>query len=160
MSGTATESPNGIAQLAAAEDFVRFFAAGWEMPKPDGFIAHFKPRVHPQARFVQPTLPPATGPEGFEASFRGVFRLFPDYQVAVDDWATRGDVVYIWLTHSVTIGRRRVSYQGVDRIVLEDGLIRERIAVFDSIEILPAALLAPRIWPQFLRWTLARLRAG
>jgi hypothetical protein len=156
MDGVATQPQNGIAKLAAAEDFVRFFAEGWAKPKPDGFMQHFKPRVHPEARFVQPTLPPARGPEGFERGFRELFALFPDYLVEVDDWAARGDVVSIWITHSATIGRRRRSWQGCDRIVLEDGLIRERVAILDSAETLPAVLRTPRAWPQLVRWTLAR----
>ena len=157
---TAGGTRNGIAQLAAAEDFVRFFEAGWRKPKPEAFVEHFKPRMHPDVRLVQPTLPEARGPDGFERSFRELFALFPDYEVAVDDWAARGDVVFIWLTHSATIGRRRRSWRGCDRIVLEDGLVREREAVLDTGETLPATLLSPRTWPQLSRWTVASLRSS
>jgi hypothetical protein len=153
----ATQPQNGIAKLAAAEDFVRFFAEGWARPKPDGFVEQFKPRMHPQVRLVQPTIPTIHGPDEFERRFRELFDLFPDYLVTVDDWASRGDAVFIWITHSATIGGRRRSWQGCDRIVLEDGLIRERVAVLDSAETIPAALLAPRTWPQLVRWTLASL---
>jgi SnoaL-like domain len=152
-----TKSParNGIADLAAAEDFVRFFAEGWGKPKPEGFLSHFLPRVHPEGRFDQPTIPAASGPPEFEQSFRELFALFPEYLVTVDDWAARGDVVFIRITHRPT-GTGGASWQGVDRIVLADGLIRERVAYFDSAETLPAALRAPRAWPQLLRWMLAR----
>jgi hypothetical protein len=159
MDRIATEPQNGIAKLAAAEDFVRFFSEGWAKPKPEGFLAHFKPRIHPEARFVQPTLPPARGPAEFEKGFRELFASLPDYMVEVDDWAARGDAVFIWVTHSATIGRRRRSWQGCDRIVLEDGLIRERVAVLDSGEVMPAVVAVPRLWPQLARWTLATARA-
>jgi len=153
------DARNGIAELAAAEDFVRFFAEGWQKPKPDGFVDHFLPRFHPDAHLVQPTLPPATGPEQIEGRFRDLFSVFPDYLVTVDDWSARGDVVYIGVTHHVTVGRRRVQWRGVDRIVVEDGLLRERIAFFDTISSLPASLVAPRTWPHLVRWSLASARA-
>lgn len=155
MIETTSASRNGIADLAAAEDFVRFFAEGWAKPKPEGFLTHFLPRIHPGARFEQPTIPSATGPAEWEQGFREVFELFPDYLVTVDDWAARGDVVFIRITH-MPRGRGGPSWQGVDRIVLEDGLIRERVAYFDSAETLPAALRMPRAWPRLLRWSLAR----
>jgi hypothetical protein len=155
MAETAQAGRNGIADLAAAEDFVRFFAEGWAKPKPDGFLSHFLPRIHPEGRFEQPTIPAATGPAEWERGFRELLEVFPDYLVEVDDWAARGDVVFIRITH-MPQGRGGPSWRGVDRIVLEDGLIRERIAYFDSAETLPAALRMPRIWPKLLRWTLAR----
>lgn len=141
------------------EDFVRFFAEGWAKPKPDGFIEHFRPRFHPEARIEQPTLPPASGWEQIEARFRELFAVFPDYLVTVDDWAARGDVVWIGVTHRTTLGRREASWRGVDRIVLESGLLRERVAFFDALETLPPALLAPRTWPSLARWSLASARA-
>ena len=91
-----------IADRAAAEDFVRFFGEGWAKPKPDGFLDHFRPRFHPDAYLEQPTLPPATGLAEIEERFRELFALFPDYLVTVDDWAERGDVVWIGVTHSAT----------------------------------------------------------
>jgi len=135
-----------------AEDFVRFFAEGWAKPKPDGFLEHFRPRFHPEARLVQPTLPTAVGLREIETRFRELFDLFPDYLVTVGDWATRGDVVFIEVTHRATIGGRVASWRGVDRIVLEDGLLRERVAYFDAMETIPPALRAPRTWPTLLRW--------
>lgn len=137
-----------------AEEFVRFFAEGWAKPKPDGFLSHFLPRVHPEGWFEQPTIPAARGPSEFERRFRELFALLPDYEVAVDDWAARGDVVFIRITH-MPRGRGGPSWQGVDRLVLEDGLMRERIAYFDSADTLPAALRMPRAWPKLLRWALA-----
>ena len=144
----------------AAADFVRFFGEGWAKPKPDGFIEHFRSRFHPDAHLVQPTLPPASGWPEVEERFRELFALFPDYLVTVDDWAARGDVVWIGVTHRATIGRRSVSLRGVDRVVLEDGLLRERIAFFDSLVTIPAAAAAPRTWPTLVRWNLRTRRHG
>ena len=135
-----------------AEEFVDFFAAGWRAPKPDGFLEHFKPRFVADVRMIQPLAPSTTGVADFERFFRGLFDAFPDYEVQVEDWAARGDTIYIWLTHSVTIGRRHVTYPGVDRIVLSsEGKVVEREAIFDPTKMLPAILRAPRIWPRMIR---------
>jgi SnoaL-like domain len=138
-----------------AEEFVGFFAEGWAKPKPDGFLAHFLPRVHPEGRFTQPSVPTARGPAEFERRFRELFALFPDYLVTVDDWAARGEVAFIRITH-MPRGAGGPSWQGVDRVVIEDGLLRERMAYFDSAETLPAAIRMPRAWPQLVRWALGR----
>jgi hypothetical protein len=142
------------------EEFVPFFGEGWSKPKPDGFLDHFRPAFHARARLVQPTLPPATGLAEIEERFRELFAVFPDYVVTVDDWASRGDVVWIGVTHRTRVGRREVSWRGVDRVVLEGGKLRERVAFFDSMETLPQALLAPRTWPTLLRWNLRTRRDG
>ena len=60
-----------------AEEFVKFFAEGWRAPKPDGFLAHFKPRFVPEVRMIQPLAPTTTGVAAFERLFRGLFDLFP-----------------------------------------------------------------------------------
>ena len=159
MAETATRPLNGIAQHAAAEDFVRFFAEGWAKPKPDGFLEHFRPRFHPDAHLAQPTLPPATGIDEIEERFRELFALFPDYLVTVDDWANRGDVLFVEVTHTVTVGGRVASWPGVDRILLEDGLLRERIAYFDSVETLPSAIRSPRTWPTLVAWMVQSRRS-
>lgn len=145
--------------MADAEEFVRFFAEGWRKPKPEAFIEHFAARLAPDARLVQPMAPAAIGVEGFRELFRGILELFPDYEVRVEDWAARENVVFIWVAHSTTIGGRRVGWAGVDRVVLNDeGLIEERIALFDPTEQLPALLRAPGIWPPLVRMSLARRR--
>lgn len=153
--GVRTAEPRPV---AGAEQFVELFAAGWRAPKPEGFIDAFRPVLHPAVRLVQPTIPPAHGHAGFERSFRELFGVFPDYEVTVDDWAARGNVVYLCLTHATTVSGRRLSWEGIDRVTLADGLVRERVAYFDPTPLLPALARAPRSWPQMLRWTLASVR--
>jgi hypothetical protein len=145
--------------LTAAE-FVARFAEGWQRPKPDGFLDYFRPLFHPDAYLRQPTLPPASGLAEVEERFRELFALFPDYVVTVDNWAASGDLVWIGVTHHATIGRRRASWRGADRVVIEGGQIRERIAFFDSLATIPATLAAPGTWPTLVRWNLRTRRAG
>lgn len=157
MSSTGKAPLAQVSPELYAEEFVDFFAEGWAKPKPDAFVEHFAARMGPPARMIQPLAPTTEGIEDFKAMFRGLFEVFPDYEVRVEDWAARGDTVYIWLTHSATIGRRHLSWPGVDRIVLSpEGLITEREAVFDPTVQLPAILRAPRLWPRLIRLTRAR----
>jgi hypothetical protein len=143
---------------STAEEFVDFFAMGWRTKKPEPFIAHFLPRLHPDVALRQPLVPTAHGPAGFEAQFRRLFRLFPDYEVVAEDWTANGDVVYIWDTHLVTVGRRRLRFPGVDRFILRDGLILERVAIFDPLPLLGAVATAPSVWPRLVTSRLGRLR--
>lgn len=131
---------------SSGAEFVRFFARGWAGPRPEPFIAHFNSRAHPDVRLRQPLAPTARGHEGLERQFRDLFALFPDYRVEVVDWASRDEAVFIHVTHSVTVAGRRVRWPGIDRFLLEEGLFRERLAVFDPSRMLLASLLRPRGW--------------
>jgi hypothetical protein len=131
---------------SSGEEFVRFFERGWAAPKPDGFVAHFRSRAHPDLRLRQPLVAAARGPDGLERQFRDLFAIFPDYRVEVVGWAERGDAVFIELTHSVPVAGRRLSWPGMDRFLLEGELFRERLAVFDPSRFLGALLLRPGGW--------------
>lgn len=142
---------------AEVKEFVRFFEEGWRKAKPDEFIAHFAPRLATNVRLTQPMAPLVVGPAGFERFFRDLFAALPDYEVRVEDWAVSDDTVYLWLTHSATIGRRAAQWTGVDRVRLtEDGLIAEREALFDPTVQLPDLLRAPRLWGRVLRLSWRR----
>jgi hypothetical protein len=150
---TAAESKTSV----DAEEFVRFFSEGWQKPKPDAFLEHFAARMAAPARMIQPLAPTTEGIERFKALFRRLFEAFPDYEVRVEDWAASGNTVYLWLTHSATIGSRKLSWPGVDRVVLDaEGRITEREAIFDPTVQLPALLRAPRLWPRLARTVRSR----
>jgi len=136
---------------STGEEFVRFFERGWAAAKPDAFITHFNSRAHPEVRLRQPLAPTAFGRDGLDRQFRALFEIFPDYRVEVRGWATRGDTVFIELTHSVTVAGRRRSWPGIDRFLLEDGLFRERLAVYDPLQMLRALILRPRAWASAVR---------
>lgn len=140
-----------------AAEFVRFFVEGWQKPKPDAFIDHFAARMAPHGRLVQPMSPTVVGPDGLRSLFARVFDLFPDYEVEVADWAVRERPIYLWLVHSATMGRRKISWPGVDRVVLSAaGMIEERVALFDPTAQLPGLMHAPRLWPRAMRLALSR----
>jgi hypothetical protein len=60
------------------EEFPAVFGEGWALPKPQPFLDHFLPLVHPQATFTQPMFGDAHGPAEVERMFRRLFVLLPD----------------------------------------------------------------------------------
>jgi hypothetical protein len=130
-------SATDVKSTAAAE-FVDFFAAGWAIGAADRerFYAHFRERFHPQARLLQPIVPPIGGPDPLPEAFGPVFDLVPDLAAEVVRWGETADGVMIELAMRGTLGGRRLEWTLVDRIVLEGGMVRERQAYFDPTPLL------------------------
>ena len=129
-----------------AMEFVEFFAAGWVIGAhdPEAFFGHFGPRMHPDIVLIQPIAPPAQGPGALRELFGPLFKAMPDLQGELKRWAETADGVFIELTVSGHLGRRPLEWTVVDRIILEDGLIRERRSYFDPAPLLKAVALQPR----------------
>jgi ketosteroid isomerase-like protein len=131
---------------ASAAEFVEFFATGWAIGAhdPAGFYRHFEQRLHPAAVMIQPIAPPTRGPDALRELFGPLFEAVPDLTGKVLRWGETDDGVFIELTLRGNLGRRPVEWTVVDRIVLEDGKIRERRSYFDSVPLLKAVALRPR----------------
>ena len=130
----------------AATEFVEFFAAGWVIGArdPEAFFRHFEPRTHPNTALIQPIAPPARGPGALRELFGPLFKAVPDLTGTLRRWGQTDDGVFIELTLCGHLGRRPVEWTVVDRIILEDGLIRERRSYFDSVPLVRAVALRPR----------------
>ncbi|HVQ52959.1 MAG TPA: nuclear transport factor 2 family protein [Mycobacterium sp.] len=131
---------------ATATEFVEFFAAGWELGARDteGFFRHFGPRMHPDTALTQPIAPPARGPGALRELFGPLFNAIPDLTGTLRRWGQTDDGVFIELTLRGHLGSRPVEWTVVDRIILEDGKIRERRSYFDPAPLLKAVALRPR----------------
>ena len=131
---------------AAATEFVEFFAAGWTIGArdPEAFFRHFGPRMHPDTVLIQPIAPPADGPGALQELFGPLFKAIPDLDGVVKRWGETADGVFIELTLRGHLGRKPVEWTVVDRIILADGLIRERRSYFDSGPLVKALVLRPR----------------
>lgn len=137
-------------QLAA---WVAEFSEGWRAPAgADAFAERFCRILDPEIRLVQPQIPTLVGHRVFRQRFaRPLFTLIPDLHGEVQGWAGAGDVAYIELELSGTLGGRPVCWRTVDRITLRDGLAVERVAFLDPSPLVKAVLTRPRAWPRFLR---------
>jgi|SRR5918999_3713900 predicted SnoaL-like aldol condensation-catalyzing enzyme len=147
-------SAEPLTRAGSPEAFVWFWEEAFRAPAVDDFVDAFLPLLHPDVRLHQPIAPTAHGVRGFERQFRELFSLWPDLSVKADHWAARDEFVYIWFTMSATIGGRHKSWRAIDRFRFVDGLIIERVHVFDPLPLLPAVLLAPSSWPRLLGWSL------
>ena len=129
-----------------AKEFVEFFATGWELGARDaeGFFRHFRPRMHSDTALIQPIAPPARGPGALRELFEPLFKAIPDLTGTLRRWGQTDDGVFIELSLRGHLGSRPVEWTVVDRIILEDGKIRERRSYFDPAPLLKAVALRPR----------------
>ena len=135
-----------VSSRSQAQEFVEFFAAGWQLGAADaeGFFRHFGPRMHPDTVLIQPVAAPASGPRALRQLFAPLFKAIPDLRGEVKRWGETADGVFIEVTLSGHLGHKSLEWTVVDRIILEDNLIRERRSYFDPAPLLRAALLRPR----------------
>lgn len=130
----------------AAKEFVEFFAAGWKIGAcdPEAFFRHFGPRMHPDAALIQPVARPARGSGALRELFGPLFKAVPDLTGELQRWAETADGVLIEVTLRGHLGGRPLEWTVVDRVILEDGKIRERRSYFDPAPLLKAVALRPR----------------
>jgi hypothetical protein len=134
------------ATRTSAAEFVEFFATGWKLGArdADGFFRHFGPRMHPDTVLIQPIARPAHGPGALRELFGPLFKAMPDLHGELKRWGETADGVFIELTLRGHLGRKLIEWTVTDRIILEDGLIRERRSYFDPMPLLMAVALRPR----------------
>lgn len=139
-----------------AEDFVGRFAEFWQAPaveRLDTVLAH-------NARLSAPMVPTTYGLEAGKRVFADLFELIPDMTADVHRWGPTSDGVLIELTVHGTAGKSPVSWQSVDRFVLnEDGLATERFTYFDSLSLVLTLARRPRTWPGFARSRIKQMRS-
>jgi ketosteroid isomerase-like protein len=76
--------------------------------------------------------------------FEPLFKAIPDLVGDLKRWGETADGVFIELTLHGHLGGRPVEWTVADRIILEDGMIRERRSYFDPVPLLRAVALRPR----------------
>ncbi|MEV0251703.1 nuclear transport factor 2 family protein [Nocardia sp. NPDC050712] len=136
-------------------EFVDYFGRGLALGNRDAFLDHFLPRIRPDARQRQPLARGSYGHAGFRRLFAATFAAVPDLHGTVHRWGPTRDGVLIEFTLSGTLGKRPVSIDVVDRIVLRDGCFVSNDTYFDPIPLVPpllahpflAARLLPRLFP-------------
>jgi predicted SnoaL-like aldol condensation-catalyzing enzyme len=139
-----------------SERFIDQFREGWDRPKPDGFLAYFRPLIRDDAVQRANPTPPVTGPDGQAAFFRRFFRLIPDARMTVVSAAVDGEWVFIRTRIDGHVGGRAVSFEGVDHFRIVDGLIAERDTFTDAKPLFAAIGLAPRSWVAAARFLIGR----
>jgi ketosteroid isomerase-like protein len=132
----------------AAADFVKRFAEFWQAPAP----ARLDTLLAANAVLSAPMIPTTTGLEAGRRAFANLFELIPDMTAEVHRWGATSDGVLIEFTVRGTASGSPISWESVDRFVLDDrGLASERFTYFDSLPLVLALMRRPRAWPGFAR---------
>lgn len=139
----------------AAADFVRRFAEFWRAPTPERLVTV----LAPDARLSAPMVPTTYGLQAGQEVFADLFELIPDMTAEVHRWGATSDGVLIEFTVRGRAGGAPISWQSVDRFVLdENGLANERFTYFDSLPLALTLMRRPRAWPGFTRSRIKQLR--
>ena len=136
-----------------AARFVEQFTEIWAAPS----VERLDELMHRDVELIQPVEPAIRGRRAAHDAWVRVFDLIPDLHGEVHRWTETDGLIYIDWKLIGTVGRRRVECPAVDRVWLEDGLVRQRIAYFDPTPLLFAGLTRPSLWPKLVR---ARLRGS
>lgn len=118
----------------------------------DDFITLLSPNV----RLVAPGLAPTQGREAGRQAFNRTFDALPDLTAEVISWAARGEVLFLELRFSATIGGRLVVWPAVDRFRFEGGEAVERVIHFDRTPLRRAYFGSLRGLAQL--WHMRRIR--
>lgn len=132
----------------AAADFVRRFEDFWSAPAPE----RLDMVLAADARLCAPMVPTTHGLDAGKQAFADLFELIGDMRVDVHRWGATSDGVLIEFTVSGTASGVPVSWESVDRFVLnDDGLATERFTYFDSLPLMLNLARHPKAWPGFVR---------
>jgi SnoaL-like domain len=140
---------------AATADFVRRFSEFWRAPD----LERLDTVLAADARLSAPMIPTTYGLEAGKRTFAELFAQIPDITAEVHRWGRTTDGVLIEFTVHGTAGGRPISWDAVDRFVVnEQGLATERATYFDSMPLILTIARRPRVWPGFLRSHIRQLR--
>jgi hypothetical protein len=138
-----------------AADFVRRFTEFWRAPAPE----RLDTVLAPDARLSAPMVPTTYGLQEGRRAFAELFELILDMTVEVHRWGATSDGVLIEFTVRGTAGGSPISWESVDRFVLDEhGLASERFTYFDSLPLVLALARRPRAWPGFTRSRIKQMR--
>ena|SRR6185312_6901590 len=139
----------------AAADFVDRFATFWRAPA----VERLGTVVAEDAKLSAPMVPTTYGLEAGKRSFAELFELIEDMTAEVHRWGATSDGVIIEFTARGTVAGAPVSWEAVDRFVLNDaGLATERATYFDPLPLIASVARRPRAWPKFVSSRLKQLR--
>jgi len=132
----------------SVEKVVEGFTQAWATPAVERFAA----LLHPEVVLIQPVVTPIRGREAGRAEFSRLLRWLPDIRGTVDRVAVTGDTALVAWRLAFSLGGRPFETRIVDRLVVADGLIREREAYYDSARLVAAIVTRPSAWIGYLRY--------
>ncbi len=139
----------------AAADFVERFSAFWSAPD----VKRLGTVIAEDAKLSAPMVPTTYGLEAGKRAFAELFELIENMTAEVHRWGATSDGVLIEFTVRGTVAGAPVSWEAVDRFVLDEaGLATERATYFDPLPLMASVARRPRAWPKFVSSRLKQLR--
>jgi len=128
---------------------IRRVVAAWNSHDPARVAAHYTEDCYGlDVAIARPQI----GREGVHGMFAAYYTAFPDLEITLDDIIVEGDHVAIfWTAHATHLGPilnippsgRAVTAKGVNRLVLQDGLVCETLTIWDVAGMLRGLGLLP-----------------
>jgi hypothetical protein len=110
---------------------VQGFAAFWANPNP----AVLPPALaHDVVGYFPGDPEPVRGVADYVARIGMFLDLLPDLRLEVAEYATNRDLTFIRWIARATGANGRIEFSGMDRIRVQDGLVKENIVVFDTAQ--------------------------
>jgi hypothetical protein len=114
--------------MTDAEHFIETFTAIWAAPEPERFPELF----NPDAWLLHPGMAERLPASEVVSYITGVKAGAPDIHLIPEDWAIRGDVLYVDWTMRASIDGQTVSWVGADKCVLTGPRADSITAFFDT----------------------------
>jgi hypothetical protein len=117
-------------------EFVDRWAGFWTAPDP----ARVADLAAPGIELRYPGLSePLHGVEAWRDRVASIVERLPDIRLTVTDHATTGDLCFISWRGTATVGGHPISWEGIDRMRLRDGLVVDSLVAFDTAALRTAA---------------------
>jgi steroid delta-isomerase-like uncharacterized protein len=131
------------------KEVIRQVVAAWNSHDPAHVAAHYTEDCYGMDVAI---ARPQIGRAGVQGMFAAYYQAFPDITITEDDMIVDGDhVALFWTAHATHLGPilnippsgRPVTARGVNRLVLQDGLVCETLTIWDVAGMLRGMGLLP-----------------
>jgi hypothetical protein len=112
-----------------AAGFVERYVAAWASREPNEMAKMW----HADGVLHHPLLGGPIAGRLVPANNDRTKRLIPDLVWSLQSWAWSGDVVFLEWRNTGTFEGRRIEFEGVDRMIVKEGRIREEAVYLDSL---------------------------
>ncbi len=120
--------------------FIQQFREVWSNPTLEDLMAP----LHEDVLLIQPLSEPLHGKKAARRAFRKILTRFPGTQGDVHGGSGSDNLVFIDWTMIVPIGRSEQRLPVIDKVLLENGLVKERVAYFDPSPLFGPIARSPR----------------
>jgi hypothetical protein len=110
---------------------VEMFARFWANPDPSVLPVALAKDV---VGYFPGDREPVRGVAAYIARINEFLELLPDLRLEVAEYATNGELTFIRWIARATGPNGKVELSGIDRIRVQDGLVKENVVVFDTAE--------------------------